>query len=66
MGKRLQRIGIDLEMEVLRICARELMRLPEDARQNAVDWLQKRVVPRQSAGAPVVPDPNQPELFPGG
>ena len=52
---------MDLEMEVMRKCARELKLLPSAARMRVADWLQQSALDIE-ANTPG-PDPRQPELF---
>lgn len=59
---RKQRQGMDLEMEVMRICARELKKLPASARVRVADWLRESAMDEPQAFGD---DPRQAQLFGG-
>ena len=61
MANRIVRTGMDLEMEVMRKCARELKLLPQAARMRVADWLQQSALDIE-ANTPGS-DPRHPELF---
>jgi hypothetical protein len=67
MSKRIERVGMDLEMEVMRRCARELEKLPVRARIRVADWIQQSALDTEVPEPPLT-DPNkkQQDIFPGG
>lgn len=65
MGKRIERTGMELEMEVMRQCAERLKKLPRAARCRVADWLQQSALDDASETTVAV-DTRQTELGFGG